>query len=190
MSSKVVITHAPTKQGTERTMQTNSSTTSSITTSTGSNYSHGGHDNRVQLILIYDFILGVGCILCTILALANLLIMTINKFVRYYSRQIDRIVMDESFDSDESDESDESHDDDDSESEFSEYSENESSEYTESDSDDGDSNYYSRSYKNKNNIKLTITTRASYVPPRRSERLLLNRAKCNSPLLVRRLRFD
>jgi hypothetical protein len=187
-------------------MQTNSSTTS-ITA--GSNYSHGGHDNRVQLILIYDFILGVGCILFTILALANLLIMTINKFVRYYSRQIDRIVMDESFDEDDSDddrESDDSGDSDDSESEYSEseyseseyseseyseseYSESEYSEYTESDSDHGDSNYYSRSYKNKNNVKLTITTRASYVPPRRSERLS-NRAKCNSPLLVRRLNFD
>ena len=175
-------------------MQTNSSTTS-ITA--GSNYSHGGHDNRVQLILIYDFILGVGCILFTILALANLLIMTINKFVRYYSRQIDRIVMDESFDEDdsdddrESDDSGDSGDSDDSESEYSEseYSESEYSEYTESDSDHGDSNYYSRSYKNKNNVKLTITTRASYVPPRRSERLS-NRAKCNSPLLVRRLNFD
>jgi len=150
-----------------------------------------------QVEEIYDFILGVGCILFTILALANLLIMTINKFVRYYSRQIDRIVMDESFDEDDSDDdresgdSGDSGDSDDSESEYSEseYSESEYSEYTESDSDDGDSNYYSRSYKNKNNVKLTITTRASYVPPRRSERLS-NRAKCNSPLLVRRLNFD
>ena len=172
-------------------MKTNSSTTS-ITA--GSNYSHGGHD----MILIYDFILGVGCILFTILALANLLIMTINKFVRYYSRQIDRIVMDESFDeddsdddreSDDSDDSGDSGDSDDSESEYSESEYSEYSEYTESDSDDGDSNYYSRSYKNKNNVKLTITTRASYIPPRRSERLS-NRAKCNSPLLVRRLNFD
>jgi hypothetical protein len=100
--------------------------------------------------------------------------------------------MDESFDEDDSDddrESDDSGDSGDSDDSESEYSESEYSEYTESDSDDGDSNYYSRSYKNKNNVKLTITTRASYVPPRRSERLS-NRAKCNSPLLVRRLNFD
>ena len=107
-------------------MQTNSSTT-------GSNYSNNSHDShvQVQLVLIYDFILGVGFIVLSILALSNLFIVTINKFVEYYSRQIDRIVMDESFvDSD----------DDSSESDYSEYSENESSEYSESEcsDDDGD----------------------------------------------------
>ena len=153
-------------------MQTNSSTT-------GSNYSNNSHDShvQVQLVLIYDFILGVGFIVLSILALSNLFIVTINKFVEYYSRQIDRIVMDES----ESECSDDDEDDDDSsESEYSEYSENESSEYSESECDDGDSYHYS--YKNKK--KQTL-----YVSPRRSERLL-NRAKCNSPLLIRRLKFD
>jgi hypothetical protein len=50
--------------------------------------------NRVEKI--YDVILGAGCVVFSILALANLFIITINKFAHYYSRQIDRIVMDES----------------------------------------------------------------------------------------------
>jgi len=121
--------------------------------------------NRVEVI--YDVILGAGCIVFSILALANLFIVTINKFVHYYSRQIDRIVMDES------DSESEFSDDDSSESEsdYSEYSESESSECSER-----------RQY---DDIKLS-----PYVPPRRSERLAENRAKCNSPLLVCRLKFD
>lgn len=122
---------------------------------------------------IYDVMLGTGCIVFSILALANLLMMTINKFVEYYSRQIDRIVMDESFD----DSDEDSDDDDDSESDYSEYSENE---YSESDSDDSDSECH-----HHDDIELT-----QYIPPRRSQRLLENRAKCNSPLLIRRLKFD
>ena len=123
--------------------------------------------NRVEQI--YDVMLGIGCIVFSILALANLLMMTINKFVEYYSRQIDRIVMDESFDDDSCD----SDDDDDSESEYSEYSENESSENECS------------SECQYDDIKLS-----PYVPPRRSERLAENRARCNSPLLSCRLKFD
>ena len=144
-------------------MQTNSSTT-------GSNYSNNSHDShvQVQLVLIYDFILGVGFIVLSILALSNLFIVTINKFVEYYSRQIDRIVMDESFDDsddDDSDDDDSDNDDDDSESEC-------------SDGDDDEGNHH------HDDIELS-----PYIPPRRSERLL-NRAKCNSPLLIRRLKFD
>jgi len=134
---------------------------------------------------IYDVILRTGCIVFSILALANLLMMTINKFVEYYSRQIDRIVMDESFD-----ESDD--DDDSSESDYSEYSENESSESESSDSecsddDDGNGNCSKRHHHHHDDIELTLTP---YIPPRRSQRLLENRAKCNSPLLIRRLKFD
>ena len=122
--------------------------------------------NRVEVI--YDFILGVGFVVLSILALSNLFIVTINKFVEYYSRQIDRIVMDES------DSESECSDDDDSsesESDYSEYSESESSECSER-----------RQY---DDIKLS-----PYVPPRRSERLAENRARCNSPLLICRLKFD
>ena len=124
--------------------------------------------NRVEQI--YDFILGVGFVVFSILALANLFIATINEFVNYYSRQIDRIVMDES--DNESECSDDDDDDDDSsESEYSEYSESETSEESErNDYDD---------------IQLS-----PYIPPRRSERLAENRARCNSPLLVVRLKFE
>ena len=133
---------------------------------------HNGNNNNVSMAMagnrveqIYDVMLGVGCVVFSILALANLFIVTIKKFVEYYSRQVDRIVMDESFDDDSCD----SDDDDDSESEYSEYSESESSE-SECQYDD---------------IKLS-----PYVPPRRSERLAENRARCNSPLLICRLKFD
>ena len=122
-------------------------------------------ENRIEQI--YDVILGVGCVVFSILALANLFIVTIKKFVEYYSRQIDRIVMDESFDDDSCD----SDDDDSTESDYSEYSESESSECSES-----------RQY---DDIKLS-----PYVPPRRSERLAESRARCNSPLLICRLKFD
>ena len=137
--------------------------------------------NRVEQI--YDFILGVGFVVLSILALVQLLMATINKFVEYYSRQIDRIVMDESFD--------DSDDDDDGESDYSEYSENESSsEYSESEcSDDDDDNegghHSKRHHHHHDDIELS-----PYIPPRRSQRLLENRAKCNSPLLVCRLKFD
>ena len=131
--------------------------------------------NRVEQI--YDVMLGSGCIVFSILALIQLLMATINKFVEYYSRQIDRIVMDESFDDS---------DDDDSESEYSEYSENESSEYSESEcSDDDDEGGCSKFNHHHDDIELS-----PYIPPRRSQRLLENRAKCNSPLLVCRLKFD
>jgi hypothetical protein len=123
--------------------------------------------NRVEVI--YDVILGAGCIVFSILALANLFIVTINKFVHYYSRQIDRIVMDEG------DSESEFSDDDSSESEsdYSEYSESESSK-----SECSGSRQY-------DDIKLS-----PYVPPRRSERLAENRARCNSPLLICRLKFE
>jgi hypothetical protein len=117
--------------------------------------------NRVEQI--YDVILGAGCIVFSILALVQLLMATINKFVNYYSRQIDRIVMDESFDDS---------DDDSEESDYSEYSESESSQ-----SECSECQY--------DDIKLS-----PYVPPRRSERLAENRARCNSPLLICRLKFD
>lgn len=117
--------------------------------------------NRVEQI--YDVILGAGCIVFSILALVQLLMATINKFVEYYSRQIDRIVMDESFDDS---------DDDSEESDYSEYSESESSQ-----SECSECQY--------DDIKLS-----PYVPPRRSERLAENRARCNSPLLICRLKFD
>ena len=137
--------------------------------------------NRVEQV--YDFILGTGFVVLSILALVQLLMATINKFVEYYSRQIDRIVMDESFD--------DSDDDDDGESDYSEYSENESSsEYSESEcSDDDDDNegghHSKRHHHHHDDIELS-----PYIPPRRSQRLLENRAKCNSPLLVCRLKFD
>ena len=121
--------------------------------------------NRVEQV--YDVILGAGCIVFSLLALSNLFIVTINKFVNYYSRQIDHIVMDESFDDDSCD----SDDDDSSESEYSEYSESETSEESERNEYD--------------DIELT-----PYIPPRRSERLAENRARCNSPLLVVRLKFE
>ena len=117
--------------------------------------------NRVEQI--YDVILGAGCIVFSILALVQLLMATINKFVNYYSRQIDRIVMDESFDDS---------DDDSEESDYSEYSESESSQ-----SECSECQY--------DDIKLS-----PYVPPRRSERLAENRARCNSPVLICRLKFD
>jgi hypothetical protein len=128
---------------------------------------------------IYDVMLGTGFVVLSILALVQLLMATINKFVEYYSRQIDRIVMDESFD-----ESDD--DDDSSESDYSEYSENESSESECSDDDDdGKGNCSKRNHHDHDDIELS-----PYIPPRRSERLAENRAKCNSPLLVCRLKFD
>lgn len=129
--------------------------------------------NRVEQIY-YDVMLGVGCVVFSILALANLFIMTIKKFVEYYSRQVDRIVMDESFD----DDSCYSDDDDSTESDYSEYSENESSESECSESECSESRQY-------DDIKLS-----PYVPPRRSDRLAENRARCNSPLLICRLKFD
>lgn len=121
--------------------------------------------NRVEQI--YDFILGVGFVVLSILALANLFIVTINKFVEYYSRQIDRIVMDES-------ECGDDDDDDSSESEYSEYSDSEYSESSGEERNDYD-----------DDIELS-----PYIPPRRSQRLAENRARCNSPLLVCRLKFD
>lgn len=132
---------------------------------------------------IYDVMLGTGCIVFSILALVQLLMATINKFVEYYSRQIDRIVMDESFDDSDDDSED---DDDSSESDYSEYSENESSEYSESECSDDDGGHHSkRHHHHHDDIELS-----PYIPPRRSERLAENRAKCNSPLLVCRLKFD
>ncbi len=131
--------------------------------------------NRVEEI--YDVILGAGCIVFSILALSNLFMMTINKFVDYYSRQVDRIVMDES--DSENEYSDD--DDDSSESEYSEYSENESSD-DDDDNDDDDSDCH---HHHHDDIKLS-----PYIPPRRSERLAENRARCNSPLLVVRLKFE
>lgn len=128
--------------------------------------------NRVEEI--YDVILGAGCIVFSILALSNLFMMTINKFVDYYSRQVDRIVMDES--DSENEYSDD--DDDSSESEYSEYSENESSD----DDDDDDSDCH---HHHHDDIELT-----QHIPPRRSQRLAVNRARCNSPLLVVRLKFE
>ena len=133
--------------------------------------------NRVEQI--YDFILGVGFVVLSILALVQLLMATINKFVEYYSRQIDRIVMDESFD--------DSEDDDDSESDYSEYSENESSEYSESECSDYDDDKGNCSKRHHHHDDIELSP---YIPPRRSQRLLENRAKCNSPLLVCRLKFD
>ena len=120
--------------------------------------------NRVEQI--YDVMLGVGCVVFSILALANLFIMIIKKFVEYYSRQIDR----ESFDDDSCD----SDDDDSEESDYSEYSESESSE-----SECSETRQYD------DDIELS-----PYVPPRRSKRVAENRARCNSPLLVVRLKFD
>ena len=138
---------------------------------------HNGNNNNVSMAMtanrveqIYDVMLGVGCVVFSILALANLFIITIKKFVEYYSRQVDRIVMDESFDDDSCCDSD---DDDSTESDYSEYSESESSE-----SECSESRQY-------DDIKLS-----PYVPPRRSERLAENRARCNSPLLICRLKFD
>lgn len=129
--------------------------------------------NRVEQI--YDVILGAGCIVFSILALSNLFIMTISKFVDYYSRQIDRIVMDESESECESESEYSDDDDDSSESEYSEYSEDEYSE-----DDDNDCHHH-----HHDDIELT-----QYIPPRRSERLAENRARCNSPLLVVRLKFE
>ena len=119
--------------------------------------------NRVEQI--YGVILGAGCVVFSILVLANLFIMIIKKFVNYYSRQIDRIVMDES----ESESVSHDDDDDSSESDYSSYSKSESS----------------SCQNNYDDIELS-----PYVPPRRSQRLAENRAKCNSPLLSCRLKFD
>ena len=137
---------------------------------------HNGNNNNVSMAMagnrveqIYGVILGAGCVVFSILVLANLFIMIIKKFVNYYSRQIDRIVMDES----ESESVSHDDDDDSSESDYSEYSESESSE-----SECSGSRQY-------DDIKLS-----PYVPPRRSERLAENRARCNSPLLSCRLKFD
>ena len=137
---------------------------------------HNGNNNNVSMAMagnrveqIYDVMLGVGCVVFSILALANLFIVTIKKFVEYYSRQVDRIVMDESFDDDSCD----SDDDDSTKSDYSEYSESESSE-----SECSKSCQY-------DDIELS-----PYVPPRRSERLAETRARCNSPLLICRLKFD
>jgi hypothetical protein len=142
---------------------------------------HNGNGNNISMANrveeIYDVILGAGCIIFSILALSNLLIMTINKYVDYYSRQVDRIVMDES--DSENEYSDD--DDDSSESEYSEYSENESSD-DDDDNDDDDSDCH---HHHHDDIELS-----PYIPPRRSERLAENRARCNSPLLVVRLKFE
>ena len=140
-------------------------------------YNDNGNGNNISMAnrveQIYDVILGAGCVVFSILALANLFIITIKKFVDYYSRQIDRIVMDESeseYSENESESEFSDDDDDSSESEYSEYSESESSEEERNDYDD---------------IELT-----PYIPPRRSERLAENRARCNSPLLICRLKFE
>ena len=148
---------------------------------------HNGNNNNISMTMmttnrveqIYDVMLGVGCVVFSILALANLLIVTIKKFVEYYSRQVDRIVMDESFDDDSC--CGDSDDDDSTESDYSEYSESESSECSESESSECSDSHH-RQY---DDIKLS-----PYVPPRRSERLAENRARCNSPLLICRLKFD
>lgn len=137
--------------------------------------------NRVEQI--YDVILGAGCIIFSILALSNLFIMTINKYVDYYSRQVDRIVMDES---DSENEYSEDDDDDSSESEYSEYSENEYNENESSDDDDDDDESdCHHHHHHHDDIELS-----PYIPPRRSERLAENRARCNSPLLICRLKFE
>ena len=86
--------------------------------------------------------------------------------------------MDESFDDDSC--CGDSDDDDSTESDYSEYSESESSESESSEC--SESHQYSHQY---DDIKLS-----PYVPPRRSERLAENRARCNSPLLICRLKFD
>ena len=144
---------------------------------------NGNNNNNISMTMttnrveqIYDVMLGVGCVVFSILALANLLIVTIKKFVEYYSRQVDRIVMDESFDDDSC--CGDSDDDDSTESDYSEYSESEYSESESSESECSESRQY-------DDIKLS-----PYVPPRRSERLAENRARCNSPLLICRLKFD
>ena len=101
--------------------------------------------NRVEQV--YDIVVGLGLFMLTILLLSKILMMTIMKFVDYFSRQVDRIVMDESDDECSSSDSD-----------------------SDSESDD---------------IRLS-----PYIPPRRSQRIAENRARCNSPLLVRRLKLD
>jgi len=97
--------------------------------------------NRVEQV--YDVVVGLGLFTLTIMVLFKMLMATIMRFVDYYSRQVDRIVMDESDD-----------------------------ECSSSDSDSDD-------------IRLS-----PYIPPRRSQRIAENRARCNSPLLVRRLKLD
>jgi hypothetical protein len=145
---------------------------------------HNGNGNNISMTNrveeIYDVILGAGCIIFSILALSNLFIITIRKFVHYYSRQIDRIVMDES---DSENEYSDDDDDDSSESEYSEYSENESSDDGDDDDDD-DSDCHRHHH---DDIELSMSP---YIPPRRSQRLAENRARCNSPLLVVRLKFE
>ena len=106
--------------------------------------------NRVEQV--YDVVVGLGLFMIIILLLSKMLMMTIMKFVDYFSRQVDRIVMDES--EDESCESDD-----------------------ESDDSDNDNGY--------DDIELS-----SYIPPRRSQRIAEHRARCNSPLLIRRLKLD
>lgn len=136
--------------------------------------------NRVEQI--YDVILGAGCVIFSILALVHLLMATINKFVQYYSRQIDRIVMDESdYSESESEFSEDDDDDDSTESDYSEYSDEDEIECSDDDDDDSDCHHH-----HHDDIELT-----EYIPPRRSQRLAENRARCNSPLLVvRRLTFE
>jgi hypothetical protein len=103
--------------------------------------------NRVEQV--YDVVVGLGLFMITILLLSKMLMMTIMKFVDYFSRQVDRIVMDESDD-----------------------------ESCDSDDDSDNDNGY-------DDIELS-----SYIPPRRSQRIAENRARCNSPLLIRRLKLD
>jgi hypothetical protein len=142
--------------------------------------------NRVEQI--YDVILGAGCVIFSILALVHLLMATINKFVQYYSRQIDRIVMDESdYSESESEFSEDDDDDDSTESDYSEYSDEDEIECSDDDDDDDDDDDSDcHHHHHHDDIELT-----EYIPPRRSQRLAENRARCNSPLLVvRRLTFE
>jgi Ran GTPase-activating protein (RanGAP) involved in mRNA processing and transport len=140
--------------------------------------------NRVEEI--YDGILGVGFVVMILLALSNLFIITMNKFVDYYSRQIDRIVMDESdYSESESEFSEDDDDDDSTESDYSEYSDEDEIECSDDDDDDDDDSDCHH-HHHHDDIELT-----EYIPPRRSQRLAENRARCNSPLLVvRRLTFE
>jgi len=146
--------------------------------------------NRVEEI--YDGILGVGFVVMILLALSNLFIITMNKFVDYYSRQIDRIVMDESdYSESESEFSEDDDDDDSTESDYSEYSDEDETECSSDDDDvdshdDDDDDDSDCHHHHHDDIELT-----EYIPPRRSQRLAENRARCNSPLLVvRRLTFE
>jgi hypothetical protein len=113
---------------------TNHETSMATATSTATSTAKTLNINRVEQV--YDIVVGLGLFTVTILLLSKILMMTIMKFVDYYSRQIDRIVMDES------------------------------------DDEGSDDNQLS-----------------PYIPPRRSQRIAENRARCNSPLLVRRLKL-